>query len=117
AVNGRGRPSSHACSSTIANRSNPRSARLAIAEVAVGRGRADARPPRGLGKGETRPSFLCDQFQGGAQQRFFQVAVVIAARTTAPVFPAHVNSFYMSRRASSREFYAGTALFRTSKIS
>jgi len=60
-----------------------------------------------------------DQFQGGAQQRFFQVAVVIAARATASVMsrPAHVNSFYMSCRVSSREFYAGTSLLSTGKTS
>src|SRR5689334_14055902 len=92
---------------------------IAVTEVAIGCGRAHARPPRGLGKGEARWSFLCDQFQGGAQQRFFQVAMVIAARATAPVVsrPAHVNSFYMSRHASSREFYAGTSLLRTGKTS
>ena len=91
---------------------------IAVAEMAIGRGRADARPPRGLGKGETRRSFLGDQFQGGAQQRFFQVAVVVTTRPTAPVFfrPAHVNSFYMNRRTSSHKSYAGSSLLRTGKI-
>src|SRR6516162_4900264 len=78
---------------------------ITIAEMAIGRGWTHARPPRGLGKGETGRSFLRNQFQGGAQKRFFQIAMVIAPGTTALVFrPAHVNSFYMSCRASSREF-------------
>src|SRR5215469_17897945 len=72
---------------------------IAVAEMPIRRGRAHACPPRGLGKGEARRSFLRDQFQSGAEQRFFQVAVVITARPTAPAMPrpAHVNSSYMSR--------------------
>src|SRR5262249_1535154 len=78
---------------------------IAVAEMAIGRGRAHARPPRGLCKSETCRPLLRDQFQGGAQQRLSQVAVVVAARTTAfLVFrPAHVNSFYMSRCRTSME--------------
>src|SRR6516162_7355388 len=75
---------------------------IAITEMAIGRSRAHARPPGGLGKGEACRSFLRDQFQGGAQQRLFQVAVVVTARATPLVFrPAHVNGFYMSPRVTS----------------
>src|SRR5262249_3607128 len=72
---------------------------IAVAEMAIRCGRADTRPPRSLGKGKARWSFLRDQFQRGAEQRLFQVAGVVAARATAPLVfrPAHVNSFYMSR--------------------
>src|SRR5262249_1685525 len=83
---------------------------ISVAEVAVGRRRADPRPARGLGKSETRRALFFDQFPSGAQQRFFQGSLGVAPRAAAPVFrPAHVNSFYMKRRASSREFYAGTS--------
>src|SRR5215831_2026722 len=65
--------------------------------MVIGRGWTHPRPPRGLGESETRRSFLRDQFQGGAQQRLFQVTVVVAAWATPLIFrPAHVNSFYMS---------------------
>src|SRR5215471_11678116 len=75
---------------------------IAITEMAIGRGRTHARPPGGLGKGEACRSFLRDQFQGGAQQCLFQIAVVVTARATPLVFrPAHVNSFYMSPRVTS----------------
>ena len=59
---------------------------VAVAEMAIGRGRTDARPARRLGKGETRRPLLRDQFQRGAQQRFFQIAVVIAARAVLSSF-------------------------------
>src|SRR5207248_3539270 len=36
---------------------------IAVAEMAIGRGRAHPRPPCGLGKGKTRRSFLGDQLQ------------------------------------------------------
>jgi hypothetical protein len=35
---------------------------IAVAEMAIGRGRTDARRARGLREGETRRSFLCNQF-------------------------------------------------------
>ena len=46
----------------------------------VGRGRADTGPARGFGEGETGGAFLGDKLERGADQRFLQIAVVIAAR-------------------------------------
>ena len=72
---------------------------VAVAEMPIGRGRTDAGPARGLGKGEAGGTLLRDQFQRGAQQRLLEIAVVIAARSG--VFPAHVKRSYMSRPAPS----------------
>ena len=53
---------------------------VAIAEMPVRRGRADAGEARGFGERKTGRAFLGDQLQRGADQRLFQIAVVIAAR-------------------------------------
>ena len=73
---------------------------VAVAEMAVGRRRADAGPARGLGEGEARRALLGDQFQRRADQRLLEIAVVVAARTRrAAVFgPAHVKSLHDGRR-------------------
>ena len=46
----------------------------------IGRSRTDPGPARGFGKGETRRALLRDQLERRADQRFLQVAVVIATR-------------------------------------
>ena len=71
---------------------------VAVAEMAVRRGRADAGPARRIGKGEPRRPFLGDQLERGADQRFLEVAVVIAARTFRP---AHVKGVYMTLESAS----------------
>ena len=53
--------------------------RVAVAEMAVGRGRADAGLARGLGEGEPRRSLLGNEIQRRADQRLAQVAVMVAA--------------------------------------
>ena len=71
---------------------------IAIAEMPVGRGGADAGHPRGVGKGETGRAFFGDQAKRRLQQRLFQIAVVVAALAAALFLaPAHVKGFYMSR--------------------
>ena len=63
---------------------------VAVAEMAVGRGRADAGLARGLGEGEARRALLGNQVEGGVDQRLAQVAVMIAAAPAAAVSgPAH----------------------------
>ena len=63
---------------------------VAVAEMAVGRRRADAGVARGLGEGETCGPFLADQVEGGLDQGLPQVAVMVAAPPAAAVpVPAH----------------------------
>ena len=72
---------------------------VAVAEMPVGRGRADAGHARGIGKGETGRALFRDQVERRLQQRLFQIAVMIAALGAALFLaPAHVKGFYMSRR-------------------
>ena len=74
---------------------------VAVAIMPVRRGRADTSRTRRLRKGETRRSLAGDQVQRRADQRFLEIAVVIAARPVIVPRPAHVNGLYMSRwRAS-----------------
>src|SRR6185295_18632242 len=68
---------------------------VAIAKMPVGRGRTDAGPACGFGKGETSRALLGDQLQRRADQRFLQIAVVIAARAILPG-PGHVKGPYMA---------------------
>ncbi len=84
---------------------------VAVAEMPVRRRRADAGPTGGLRKSEAGRAFFGNQLQRGAQQRLFQVAVMVAARPgSAAVFgPAHVNGLYMSRRAASTAASDGDA--------
>ena len=55
---------------------------VAVAEMPIRRRRAHAGPARRFGKGEAGRPLLRDQFERGAKQRFFQIAVVIAARAS-----------------------------------
>ena len=66
--------------------------RVAVAEMPVGRGRADPGSPRGLGEGEPRWSLLGNQIQRRADQRFAQVAVMVAAPPAA-ARPTHDQRF------------------------
>ena len=56
---------------------------VTVAEMPIGRRRADAGKARGLGEGEARRALLGDQLQRGADQRLAQIAVMIAARLVA----------------------------------
>src|SRR5262249_57016964 len=67
---------------------------VAIAKVPIGRRRADPRPARGFREGEAGGPFLGDQFEGGADQRLFQVAMMVAARSLPP--PTPVKGLYMT---------------------
>ena len=51
---------------------------VTVAEVPIGRRRADTGPTGGLCKRESGGAFFGNEFQRGAQQRLFQVAVVVA---------------------------------------
>src|SRR5262249_40862166 len=63
---------------------------IAVAEMAIGRRRADAGLPGRLGKGEAGGTLLRNEVEGGADQRLAQIAVMIAAPPTAAVSgPAH----------------------------
>ena len=53
--------------------------RVAVAEMAIGRRRADPGRARRVGEGEARRPFSRDQLERGADQRLAQIAVVIAA--------------------------------------
>ena len=75
--------------------------RLAVAEMAVGRCRADPGRARCVGKGEPGRPFLRDKAERGVDQRLAQIAVVIAApRARVLSAPSHVRAFYMRRPAS-----------------
>ena len=52
---------------------------VAVAEMPVGRGGADAGHARGIGEGEAGRALLGDQVERCLQQRLFQIAVMIAA--------------------------------------
>src|SRR6266545_3889809 len=71
----------------------------------VGRGRADAGPARRLGEGDTGRPLLGDQLEGGVEEGFPEVDVVVAAWPRAPAAampgPAHVKGLYMERGESS----------------
>jgi hypothetical protein len=69
--------------------------------MTIRRSRADAGRARGIGKGEAARPLLSDQLDRGTHQGFLQVAMVIAARLTSTVFPAHVKGLYMSREPTS----------------
>jgi hypothetical protein len=68
--------------------SNIRHQRIAVAEVAVGRCRADTGLARRLRKGEPRRPLLGDEIQRRADQRLAQIAVMIAAPPAAAC-PTH----------------------------
>src|SRR5258708_17267448 len=70
----------------------------------VGCGRRNAGPARGLGESEAGRAFLRDQFQRRADQRFAQVAVMVAAWAVMPG-PAHVNGLYMTLRGASTTWW------------
>src|SRR5262249_59486688 len=99
-------PGAHECGRELleAAQCHARKQFVPVAEVAIGRGRADARPTRGLCEGEACRAFLGDQFERGAQQRFLEVAMVVAALPSPaalPIVPAHVKIVYIERRESS----------------
>src|SRR5262249_6015940 len=61
-----------------------------VAEMAIGRRWADASLPGRLGEGEAGGTLLRNEVEGGADQRFAQIAVMIAAPPAAAVSrPAH----------------------------
>ena len=72
---------------------------LAVAEVPVGRGRADTGQARGLGDGEAGWPLLADQAQRRLDQRFAQVSVMISAASRAAWLKAHVMKVYIEPRA------------------
>src|ERR1700730_11779038 len=82
----------------------------------IGCGRTHSRPARRLRKGEARCSFLCNERQRRADQRFFEIAMVIATGAGRPVLlaPAHVTSLYMTRNrtSNSRNIRAHVPLLR-----
>jgi len=53
--------------------------RVAVAEVAIGGGRADPGPARGVGKGKPSRALFRDQVERGLDQRLAQIAMMIAA--------------------------------------
>ena len=62
---------------------------------------SDLGPARGFRKGEPGGTLLGDQLQRRADQRFLQVAVMIATGTILPG-PAHVKGLYMTPMRASR---------------
>src|SRR5262249_53180934 len=82
---------------------------VAIAEMPVRRCGAHPRPPRRLGKGKPGRALLRDQCECRADQRLFQIAMVIAARTRGAVVlaPAHVKRLYMTRNGTSNAAWSG----------
>ena len=81
--------------------------RLAIAEVTVGRRRADARRTRGVGEGEAGRALFLDQLARGLDQRLAQIAVVIGALGS--TFPTHVKGVYIERVAASTRAMSAVA--------
>src|SRR5205807_2981891 len=68
--------------------------RVAVAEMAVGRSRADPGPARRLGKGKAGRPLARDQIERRLDQRLAQIAVVIAAALPRSLFrPPHVNDY------------------------
>src|SRR5262245_782628 len=74
--------------------------RIAVAEMAVGRGGADPGKPRRLGQAEARGPVLLDQLARRFEQHLTQVAVVIGMRAPPAVRGTHVKSFYMKPLAA-----------------
>jgi hypothetical protein len=58
---------------------------VTVAEMAIGRCWTHSRPARRLGERKAGRALLRNQFERGAQQRFLEIPVVIAARAF-PVF-------------------------------
>jgi len=79
---------------------------VAVTEMPVRRRRAHARRARRFREREAARPFLRNEIERRLDQRFFQVAVVIAARA-AVARPAHVKGFYITR---GRPSSAGMAL-------
>ena len=70
--------------------------RLAIAEMPVWRGGANAGEPRRLGQAEAGRPVLLDQLARRLEQDLLKIAVVIGARPVpALIVGAHVRGFYM----------------------
>src|SRR5262249_56825545 len=72
--------------------------------MAVGCCRADAGPARSLREGEAGRALLGNQFKGGTQERFLEIAVVVAPVPGPPATlpgPAHVKGLYIGRGESS----------------
>jgi hypothetical protein len=76
---------------------------VAVAKMPVRRCGTHVGPTSRLRKGKACWSFLRDQCQRGPDQRFFQIAMVIAAVARGPALlaPTHVTSFYMTRNCTS----------------
>ena len=75
--------------------------RIAVAEMAVGCCRADAGRAGGIRKSEPRRALFRDQVEGGLDQRFAQIAVMIPSAPARPLSrPAHVKCFYIKARQS-----------------
>ncbi len=84
--------------------------RLAVAEMAVGRGGTDAGKPRRLGQAEAGRPILLDERAGGLEQDLLQIAVMIGTRAApAVVGGRHVSGFYFKARPEARR---GRATFR-----
>ena len=66
---------------------------VAVAEMAIGRGRADTGGARGIGEGEARWTAFRDQLERRLDQRLFEIAVMIFAAAVAKTL--HVNSYYI----------------------
>src|ERR1700681_384469 len=64
--------------------------------MSIGRGGTNSGRARRLRKGKARRPFPGDQLERGADQRFLEIAVVIAALTPGVPRPAHVKGLYMS---------------------
>src|SRR5262249_32647922 len=76
---------------------------IAIAEMAIGRGRADPRPTGCFGKGKARRAALGDQIERRPDQGLLEVSMVIATRAFTVLFaPTHVKGSYISPGAPSR---------------
>src|SRR5215471_6551726 len=76
---------------------------VAVAEMPVGCRRAHSCPAGSFREGKAGGALLRDQFQRGADQGLFEIAMVIAAgaRTSAFSRPAHVKGSYMTREGAS----------------
>src|SRR5690606_15037114 len=68
---------------------------IAVAEMTIGCGGADAGIARRFGKGEPARSLLRNQFERRFHQRFLEIAVMIATAAARMFAPIHVNSSYM----------------------
>src|SRR5262245_46453585 len=97
---------------------NARQQFIAIAKMAIGRRRTHPRPARGFRKGETRGALFGNQLERGADQRFLQIAVVVATRAALPsvMSPAHVKGIYIVQGESSIARTAYEAGFWSARI-